>query len=62
MLQEAMKHLEIRWERVKPDWDDQMARDFAAEHVAPMKPRVKSALAAIARVSEQVAKARRECE
>lgn len=62
MLQEAMKKLQIKWERARRDWDDEMTRRFDEQYIAPLKPRVKASLAAISRVGEVVGQARRECE
>jgi hypothetical protein len=62
MLQDATKKLEIKWERVRRDWDDEMARRFDVEFISPLRPRVKASLAAIGRVSDIVAQARRDCE
>ena len=61
-LQDALKELTIRWERVKHKWDDQKTREFEEDMVAPLKPKIKATLAALERVGSVVAQARRECE
>ena len=61
-LQDALKDLATRWERVKLHWEDEQSRQFEQDFIAPLKPKIKATLAALERVGSVVGQARRECE
>lgn len=62
MLQEATKLLLMHWERCKDEWNDEKTREFERDYIDQLKPRLRSTLAAMDRVSDQASQARRECE
>jgi hypothetical protein len=62
MLQDATKLLMLHWERCKSEWNDDKAREFEQDYIEMLKPRLRSTLAAMDRVSDQASQARRECE
>ncbi|MGE3108330.1 MAG: hypothetical protein AB7G11_16385 [Phycisphaerales bacterium] len=62
MLQEATKVLLMHWNRAKSEWSDEKARQFEQDYLDMLRPRLRSALAAMDRAAEIVSQARSECE
>ena len=60
-LENAMKELLVHWERAQTRWDDQMSRKFESQHLRPLEPKVRNAVAAMAKMSEILAAVEREC-
>lgn len=62
MLRGAVKDLLVKWEQARLGWDDPMSQELEKFHLAPLEPKARNALAAMDKMTELVAQARRECE
>lgn len=60
-LQQTLKELGQRWEKVNEDWDDQVARDFHDTFLKPLEPKVKTTMDAMEEMSELLRKMKRDC-
>ena len=58
----SMKDLLVKWEETKHSWDDPVSRAMENSVIAPLEPKVRAAVVAMEKMSEVLAKARRECE
>lgn len=61
-LSEALEKLEIAWAAVREHWDDPASRHFEEEHMNSIRPKVRCSMDSVARLSEVVGQARRDCE
>ena len=61
-MQDALKELLMKWDRVKEQWADEKAKEFEKEYLDPLKPKVRATLSGLERVGEAISAARRECE
>ncbi len=61
-LQQAMKQLELRWEKVKQEWDDPKSRELEEQDLNPIEPIIRGAVSAMDHINEMLIRARRECE
>jgi hypothetical protein len=61
-LKGAAKELFTRWDEAVARWDDPMRHAFEKDFLAPLDPKIRSTLAAMDRMGEMLARARRECE
>ena len=57
----ALKTFRTTFSSVTPQWMDAASRDFQSTHLAPLEPNVRNMLEAIARLTEVVAGAERQC-
>jgi len=60
-LHQAWKQVMVKWQIAQLDWQDAVSRDFEEKQLAPMEPKVISAVQAIDRLAEVLAQARQEC-
>lgn len=58
----SLKDLMLRWEKTKMSWDDPMSVDLELTVLEPLEPKVRAAVAAMEKMAETLAKARRDCE
>ncbi len=61
-LQHALKDLREKWDVTTDAWDDQVARDFEKNHLAPVEGLVKRAMVGMDKLSESLAKIRKACD
>jgi hypothetical protein len=61
-LQHAVKNLRDQWEIARVSWDDQVARDFEKNHIAPVEQIGKSTIIGMDKLSEVLTRLRRACE
>jgi hypothetical protein len=61
-IRHALETLEIAWHEAGGEWNDAVSRQFEANHLEPMVPRVKMALDAISRMSLLLDEVERDCE
>lgn len=55
-LKHHLRALLDRWETTKETWNDQVRRDFEAQHLAPLETAVASAINGMREFSEELAK------
>jgi len=60
-LNEALSELRIKWDRTRTMWNDPVSASIEKEYLSPLEPRIRSTIAAMTRMQEITAKARREC-
>jgi hypothetical protein len=60
-LVQALKDLEMRWEKTRMQWDDAMSEDIGKMVVEPLEPRVRATVSAIEKMVEVLSRAKREC-
>ena len=60
-LADAYKQLQIRWQAIKPLWDDQARRDFEKEFLEPLASRIESATKGVEHVLELMTRVQHEC-
>lgn len=60
-LADAYKQLQLRWQSIQPQWDDEARRDFEREFIDALPGRIESANKAIEHVLELMAKVRNDC-
>jgi hypothetical protein len=60
-LELALKTFRTTFSAVEPQWNDAARRDFQDTHLAPMDPKVRNMIEAIARLSAVFAAAERQC-
>jgi hypothetical protein len=60
-LQAALKDLRIKFDRSQDAWDDAARDRFQSTHLEPLEPAVRSALAAMEKMADLLARARNEC-
>lgn len=61
-LADAVKQLNVRWNRIRERWDDGVARQVQKEYIDPLGPMVRSAVQALNHVSDLMAAAQRDCD
>ncbi len=57
----AMEKLQLVWADTADEWDDQVSRRFAENHLDPIAPSLKNALDAVSRMERLIEQAEREC-
>jgi hypothetical protein len=57
----AIKNLRKHWEIAKVHWQDQVAKDFEANHLAPLETRVNAVIRGMDKLAEVTAKVKRDC-
>jgi hypothetical protein len=60
-LVQALKDLEMRWNKTRMQWDDAMSEDIGKMVVEPLEPRVRATVSAIEKMVEVLSRAKREC-
>ena len=60
-LVQSLKDLMKRWEKTKASWDDPMSADLERTVLEPLEPKVRSAVTAMEKMGEMLARAKREC-
>jgi hypothetical protein len=60
-LVQSLKDLMMRWEKTKANWDDPMSADLERTVLEPLEPKVRSAVTAMEKMGEMLARAKREC-
>jgi hypothetical protein len=58
----ALKDLRTRWNRVVESWDDPVSRSFEENYIVTLENAARLAGAALDKMREAVARAKRECE
>jgi hypothetical protein len=61
-LQLSYQALKVAWRNTADQWNDAVRAEFEATYLEPMEPEIKSAVDAIRRMDQVLAKAYRECE
>ena len=61
-LQQALKQLGLRWEKVKLEWNDSKSRELEEQDLLPLEPIIRGAVAAMDHMNEMLIRARRDCE
>jgi len=61
-LRKATQSLSVAWNDAHERWSDERARQFQEQYLDPLEVCVRGALLSIGRLSEVVAKARRELD
>ena len=61
-LREALEGLERTWRDTHEFWADSSSDSFEKHHVAPIRPKVMTTLAATQRLADVMAHAQRECD
>ncbi len=61
-LRDAAKQLRLQWFEVQGSWQDENARRFHENHVAPLLARLRMVEQAMSQIGSTVQKARRDCE
>jgi hypothetical protein len=61
-LQHAVRDLREKWEITRETWDDQVARDFEKNHLAPLEHMAKHTIIGMDKLSETLGKIRRQCQ
>ncbi len=61
-LKDALKELRIAWYRARGEWDDGASRKFEEDVLLPLDGKIIAAIGAIARLSEVLEAARRDCD
>ena len=57
----SQKTLRERWDEVKPQWSDQVSRDFEKNHLAPLEHQSTAAIRAMEKMSDILSKIRHDC-
>lgn len=57
----GLKQLRTAWDEAASEWKDQVARDFEGEYLGPLEDRVQATARAMDKLSEVLARAKREC-
>ena len=60
-LADSVKQLQLRWQQIKPLWDDHARRTFEKDVLDPLPARVEAAVKAMGHVVELMARAKHEC-
>jgi hypothetical protein len=60
-LAQSLKDLKVKFERTQDVWNDVARDNFFKNHVEPLEPAVRSALAAMDKMTEMIYRARGEC-
>jgi hypothetical protein len=60
-LVSSLKDLHSRWDRVRMQWEDKVAKDFEDEFLGPLDGKVRGGVSAIEHMNELMMRARREC-
>lgn len=60
-LVQSLKDLMLRWEKTKANWDDPMSADLERTVLEPLEPKVRSAVTAMEKMGEMLARAKRDC-
>ncbi|MFA9479191.1 hypothetical protein ACERK3_12940 [Phycisphaerales bacterium AB-hyl4] len=61
-LHEAFKQLTRRWQQTQRDWQDPASRAFEQKYLTPLESDVRTVSTAMARMSESLQRARRDCD
>jgi hypothetical protein len=57
----SLKELQLRWSQLRGQWDDDVRKRFEQEYLVPREREVQAAVAAMDRMAEVVARAKRDC-
>jgi hypothetical protein len=60
-LHHALKTMRTRWDLAKDQWNDAVSRDFETNHLGPLEDRTEAAIRGMDKLSEVLAKMKREC-
>lgn len=60
-IEYAMRDLMIKWAEATEKWDDVKAREIHDRHLILLEPKVRAALAAMEKMEDLLAKAKRDC-
>lgn len=61
-LMGSMKELQLRWGRVREQWNDEASRHIEESVLLPMEPRIRAAVSAMEKMSQILQRVRKECE
>jgi hypothetical protein len=62
MLRDANEKLKAAWLRTSEVWNDPNSHHFEEQCLAPLEPKLRTALEAAGRMSEVLTKMQRDCE
>jgi len=60
-LTHAIKNLRKHWEIAKTHWQDQVAKDFEANHLFPLETRCNAVIRGMDKLAEVTTKVKRDC-
>jgi hypothetical protein len=60
-LYAGLEALRLRWDDVRPRWNDAVRQDFEEEYWNDVEPRVNAALAAMDRLTQVLHQLKQEC-
>jgi hypothetical protein len=60
-LHSAHETVTLRWDEVRPKWNDPIQQDFEEQYWKQVEPRVNAALAAMDRLGQVLGQLKREC-
>jgi hypothetical protein len=58
----SLKDLMLRWEKTKMQWDDPMSQNIEESVLTPLEPKVRSAVVAMEKMAEVLARVKRDCQ
>ena len=61
-MKAALTQLMVSWEQSRTYWNDPVSRGFERDYLLPLEPSARAAMAAMDKMADLLAKARRECE
>lgn len=61
-LAQAMKSLEVSWERTGALWTDAKAREFESKYLEPLPAQIKKTLQAFEDIQALLHRVRKDCE
>jgi hypothetical protein len=60
-LSGSLKNLSLHWDETKEQWQDVACRRFEEDHLAPLEPKIRLTLDAVARLADALERAQRDC-
>ena len=57
----SLKDLRARWEKVRTQWDDPVAREFQKQFLDPLEGKARATVSAMEHMGDLVYKAKRDC-
>ena len=61
-LKNALKSLNLKWDRTRREWDDPTSRAFEDDHLEGLDQQVRAAVAGMEQVADVLSRVRRDCE
>ncbi len=57
----SLKDLKARWEKVRVQWDDPVARQFEKQFLDPLEGKARAAVGAMEQMGDLIHKAKKDC-